>query len=60
MMTSSKKSYDLDYYVGVFKKILSQPAFTCSKLAIETPCSSVSIVNFEGVIAGWDVVPNSC
>ena len=46
-----------------------QPGFTCSKLAIETLannnntvnfehishiCSSVSIVNFEHVIAGWD------
>ena len=43
--------------------ILSQPAFTCTKLTIETleqgvkyftPCSSVSIVNFEHAIAGWD------
>ena len=27
-----------------------------------TPCSSVSIVNFEHVIAGWDVTisPDSC
>ena len=49
----------------------SQPAFTCSKLTIETlekgvknmfkvnifftPFSSVSIVNFEHVIAGWAV-----
>ena len=44
----------------------SQPAFTCSKLTIETLqqgvnfehiltlCSSVSIVNFEHVIASWD------
>ena len=34
----------------------SQPAFTCSKLTIETlECSSVSLVNFEHVNAGWDV-----
>ena len=40
----------------------SQPAITCSKLTIESleqgvkyvPCSSVSIVNFEQVNAGWD------
>ena len=41
---------------------LTQPAFTCSKLTVETlgqgvkyvtPCSSVSIVNFEHVITGW-------
>ena len=42
----------------------NQPTFTCSKLTIETleqgvkhiftPCSSVSIVNFEHVIAGWE------
>ena len=44
----------------------TQPAITCSKLTIETleqgvklwtcftPCSIVSIVNFEHVIAGWD------
>ena len=40
----------------------SQPAIICSKLAIETleqrveyftPCSSVSIMNFEQVNAGW-------
>ena len=38
----------------------SQPAITCSKLTIETieqgvkyTCSSVSIVNFEQVNAGW-------
>ena len=35
----------------------------CSKLTIKTPersqtCSSVSIVNFEQVIAGWDYNPN--
>ena len=42
----------------------SQAAFTCSELTIETffvnfehftPCSSVSVVNFEIEIAGWDV-----
>ena len=43
----------------------TQPAFTYSKLTIEslmvslmltyfTPCSSVSNVNFEHVIAGWE------
>ena len=36
---------------------LSQSAITCSKLTIETldftPCSYVSIVNFEQVNAGW-------
>ena len=42
---------------------LTQPAFTCSKLTVETlgqgvkyvtPCSTVSIVNFEHVIiTGW-------
>ena len=26
----------------------------CSKLTIKTPCSSVSIINFEHVIAGWE------
>ena len=37
----------------------AQPAFTCSKLTIETLeqgvkyCSSVSIVNFEQVNPGW-------
>ena len=31
----------------------SQPAFTCSKLTYFTPCSSVSIVNFEQVNASW-------
>ena len=49
-----------------FKDLFTQPAFTCSKLTIETaeqvvkyvqnyftPCSSVSVVNFEHVIAGW-------
>ena len=39
--------------------LFPHPAFTCSKLTIATrwtyftPCSSVSIVNFEHVIAGW-------
>ena len=44
----------------------SQPAFTCSPLAsfcfpyywlwtFSTPCSSVSVVNFEHVITGWDL-----
>ena len=40
---------------------ISQPAVTYSKLTIKiserchyTPCSSVSIVNFEQVNAGWD------
>ena len=37
--------------------LYSQPTITCSKLTIEileyfTPCSGVSIVNFEQVIAG--------
>ena len=41
--------------------MFSQPAFTCSKSTIETlklftPSSSVSIVNFEHVIAGWVIV----
>ena len=51
--------------------LVTQPAFTCSKLTIETLeqrfiivnfehishlCSSVSIVNFEQVIAGWEVL----
>ena len=42
----------------------SQPAFTCSKLAMKTikqgvnlnnltPCSSISIVNFKHAIARW-------
>ena len=26
----------------------------CSKLTYFTPCSSVFVVNFEHVIAGWD------
>ena len=40
----------------------TQLVFTCSMLIIETleqgvtPCSSVFIVNFEHVIAGWEVV----
>ena len=37
----------------------SQPALTCSKLTIETleqGCSSVSIINFEHLIAGWDTL----
>ena len=50
---------------------VSQPAITCSKLTIETieqgvkhvqsltPCASVSIVNFEQVIAGWVQVTTS-
>ena len=41
---------------------ITQPAFPCSKLTIEaleqgvkyTPCSSISVVNFEHVIAGWE------
>ena len=38
----------------IASEFLSQPAFTCSKLTISfTPCSSVYIVNFEHVIAGW-------
>ena len=28
----------------------------CSKLTIKTACSSVFIVNFEQVNAGWDMV----
>ena len=45
--------------------MLSQSAFTCSKLTTETleqgvkhvqNCSSVSVVNFEHVIASWDVM----
>ena len=47
------------------EKRLNQSAFTCTKLKMETleqcfnfehiltPYSSVSIVNFENVIAGW-------
>ena len=43
---------------------ISQSAFTCSKLTIETleqvvyflPCSSVSNVNFEQVNANWDIL----
>ena len=40
---------------------VSQLAFTCSKLTLEaleqgTPCSSVSVINFEHVIAGWVVL----
>ena len=31
----------------------------CSKLAIKTPCSIVSIVNFEHVNSDWDVTKNS-
>ena len=31
----------------------TQYAFICSKLAIETPCSSVSIINSEYLNAGW-------
>ena len=40
--------------------VIYQSVFTCSKLTIETlwtyfpPCSGVSTVNFEHVIAGWD------
>ena len=29
--------------------------FTVNFLTYFTPCSSVSIVNFEHVIAGWDI-----
>ena len=45
--------------------MLSQSAFTCSKLTTETleqgvkyvqNCSSVSVVNFEHVIASWNVM----
>ena len=49
----------LEYFVS-FKDV-SEPAFSSSKLTIETlwtyfkPCSSVSIVNFEHVIVGWDI-----
>ena len=47
--------------------VLSQSTFTCSKLIIETleegvkiaskltPSSSVFIINFENVIAGWAI-----
>ena len=41
----------------VWKKVLIQSAFTCSKLTIWTyftPCSSVSIVNFEHVNTDWE------
>ena len=48
--------------------LTSQPEFKCSKLTTEeleqavnfwayfTPCSSVSIFNFEQVNAGWDIM----
>ena len=45
----------------------AQGAFTCSKLTIETleqgntyftPCSSVSIVDFEQVNAHWEILKN--
>ena len=54
----------------LYQPASSQPAFTCSKLTIEiavvlvslllplnnfTPHSSVSVVNFEHVIAVWDI-----
>ena len=46
---------------------IAQPAIACSKLTIETleqgvkyvqTCSSVSIVNFEQVNAGWERTTN--
>ena len=46
----------------------SQPAITYSKLTIETlkqgvkqstPCSSVSIVNFQQLNAGWGIAETS-
>ena len=53
------------YERDLFQVKATQPAFTCSKrgeicskLRIKTPyftaCSSVSIVNFEEAIAGWE------
>ena len=46
----------------------SQPAIACSKLTIETleqgvkhltPCSSVSVVNFEQLNASWGIAETS-
>ena len=31
---------------------------TCSKLTIKTPCSTVSIVNFEQVNTDWELIWN--
>ena len=51
------------WFIESLLPVLSEPAITCLKLTIETleqlwtyftPCSSVSIVNFEQVNAGWD------
>ena len=42
-------------YTGIVFYII-QLAFTSSKLTYFTPCSSVSIVNFEHVIAGWECI----
>ena len=50
------------FFVILFSVIAimsTQPAITCSKLTIETleqGVSSVSIVNFEQVNAGWESV----
>ena len=69
-MTKSKVTFD-DLFLNLIAQTsiekISQPALTCLKLTIETLeqvklrtyftlCSSVSIVNFEHVIAGWDYI----
>ena len=41
------------YLLKVSSKNTRTRSEICSKLTIKTPCSSVSIVNFEHVIAGW-------
>ena len=61
------KSWCVEISRNSLHSIISQPAFTCSKLNIETlehgvkyaqkltACSSSSVVNFEHLNSGWDV-----
>ena len=62
LFESSMETIYLRVIPGCFLWI-AQPASTCSNLIVETleegakyftPCSSVSIVNFEQVNAGWE------
>ena len=45
----------IETFLVIYHECDTQPAITCSNLASFTPCSNVSIVDFEQVNTGWVV-----